>query len=141
MLFRTGVVHAKSSKQKLNTKSYTEINFVRVSGYLPYHIWLDNFFKFQGYHLTTKTLFQDNQSAIKMEVNGQDSCTVNSPQVFVYDCVKSGKLNVVYCPTSKMLADFFTKLLQGSAFRLFCDVVKFFCKLFDYVKDFYIFHM
>ena len=32
-------------------------------------------------------------------------------------------MNVVYCPTEEMLADFFTKPLQGALFRKFRDVV------------------
>ena len=43
MSFVTGVIHTKSSKQKLNTKSSTEAELVGVSEYLPYHIWLVNF--------------------------------------------------------------------------------------------------
>ena len=71
-----------------------------------------------------KLLFQDNESTIKMEVNGRNSCTGNSRHVdirffFVHDRVKTGKVDVVYCPTGKMVADFFTKPLQGSIFKKF----------------------
>ena len=71
-----------------------------------------------------KLLFQDNESTIKMEVNGRNSCTGNSRHVnirffFVHDRVKTGKVDVVYCPTDKMVADFFTKPLQGSIFKKF----------------------
>ena len=71
-----------------------------------------------------KLLFQDNESTIRMEVNGRNSCTENLRHVdirffFVHDRVKSGKINVVYCPTDKMVADFFTKPLQGSIFKKF----------------------
>ncbi len=43
--FGKGVIHAKSSKQKINTKSSTEAELVGVSEYLPYHIWDENFLK------------------------------------------------------------------------------------------------
>ena len=70
-----------------------------VSDYLPYHIWMENFMKYQGYTLKKKYLYQDNQSAIKMEQNGRNSCTGNSRHVdirffFVHDRVKTGKLKV-----------------------------------------------
>ena len=57
-----------------------------------------------------------------MEVNGRNSCTGNSKHVdirffFVHDRVKSGDIKVLYCPTDKMVADFFTKPLQGSIFK------------------------
>jgi len=33
------------------------------------------------------------------------------------DNIKQGEVKVAYCPTGDMLADFFTKPLQGTAFR------------------------
>ena len=126
--FGKGVIHAKSSKQKINTKSLTEAELVGVSEYLPYHIWVENFLKHQGYKLRKKLLYQDNESAIKMEVNGRNSCTGNSRHVdiryfFVHDRVKSGSIKVVYCPTEKMLANFFIKPLQGGLFKKFRNAV------------------
>ena len=67
-----GVVHTKSSKQKLNTKSSTESELVGVSKYLPYHIYIANFLPEQGYELKENIFYQDNQSVImKMEINGR----------------------------------------------------------------------
>ena len=40
MSFGRGSIHAKSSKQKLNTKSSTEAEVVGLSEYLPYNLWL-----------------------------------------------------------------------------------------------------
>ena len=39
-----GVLHTKSSKQKINTKSSTESEVVGTSEYIPYKIWLLMFF-------------------------------------------------------------------------------------------------
>ena len=44
-----GALHAKSAKQKLNTKSSTEAELVGLSEYVPYNIWLLNFVGAQGY--------------------------------------------------------------------------------------------
>lgn len=44
-----GLVHGRSSKQKLNTKSSTEAELVGVSKYIPYNILLVIFLKEQGY--------------------------------------------------------------------------------------------
>ena len=122
MSFGIGVIHTQSSRQKLNTKSSTEAKLVGVSKYLPYHIWLVNFLEYQGYNIKNKVLYQDNQSAIRMEKNGRNSCTGNSRHIdirffFVKDQVNSGDIKVEYCPTNKMLADFFTKPLQGTEFK------------------------
>ena len=128
MSFGIGALHTKSTKQKLNKKSFMEAELVGVSEYLPYHIWLLNFLKHQGYNVKEKLLFQDNESTVCMEVNGRNSCTGNSRHVnirffFVYYRVKSGDIKVVYCPADKMVADFFTKPLQGSIFKKFRDSV------------------
>jgi len=37
------MLHTKSSKQKLNTKSSTEAGLVGLSGYVPYTLWMNNF--------------------------------------------------------------------------------------------------
>ena len=38
---------------------------------------------------------------------------------FVTDQVEKGNLMIEYCPTTDMVADYFTKPLQGSKFRKF----------------------
>ena len=40
-----GVIHSRSSKQRLNTKSSTESELVRASEYIPFAIWMLYFFK------------------------------------------------------------------------------------------------
>jgi hypothetical protein len=123
-----GTIHAKSSKQKLNTKSSTEAEVVGLSDYIPYTIWLVQFLTAQGYTLQTNHVYQDNQSAIKMERNGKASCTGNSRHIhiryfFVKDRVDKGEFTIGFCPTSNMLADFFTKPLNGSLFQKFKAVL------------------
>ena len=128
MSYGWGIIHAKSSKQKLNTKSSTEAEVVGLSEYLPYNIWLINFMSAQGYPVIDNIVYQDNQSAIRMERNGRNSCTGNSRHIhiryfFVKDRVDKKEVKIQYCPTAEMLADFFTKPLQGALFHKFRDVI------------------
>ena len=63
-----------------------------------------------------------------MEVNDRRSCTGNSRHVhirhfFVKDLGDKKQIKVLYCPTTKMLADFFTKPLQGELFRFFRSII------------------
>jgi hypothetical protein len=81
MSMGTGTLHCRSGKQKLNTRSTTESELVGVSEYLPYNIWQVNFFKEQGYDIRNNIIYQDNESAIKMEQNGPNSCTGNSRHI------------------------------------------------------------
>ena len=123
-----GTIHTKSTKQKLNTKSSTEAELVGMSDYVPYNIWMVNFMKEQGYSLSKNIIMQDNQSAIRMEKNGRNSCTGNSRHIdiryfFVKDRIDKNEFKIEYCPTENMQADFFTKALQGSLFKKFKDVI------------------
>jgi hypothetical protein len=126
--FGRGAAMSKSSKHKLNTKSSTEAELVGASDYLPYPIWAKKFLKAQGYSLTENIFYQDNQSTIKFERNGRKSCGPNSRHIdiryfFIKDRIDLENIDVQYCPTEQMLADFFTKPLQGSLFRKFRDVI------------------
>ena len=113
---------SKSSKQQLITKCSTEAELVGASGYAPNSIWADKFLTHQGYPLDENNLQQDNQSSTKMERNGRSSCGQKSRHIdiryfFLKDRIDSGELDIVYCPTEMMVADFFTKPLQGALFR------------------------
>ena len=123
-----GILHGRSSKQKLNTKSSSESELVGVSEYIPFNLFIINFLSEQGYKIENNLLYQDNQSAIRMEKNGRNSCTGNSRHIdvryfFVKDRIDKKEIKVEYCPTEQMLADFFTKPLQGGLFRKFRDVI------------------
>jgi hypothetical protein len=112
----------------LNTRSTTESELVGVSEYLPYDIWQVNFFKEQGYDIRNNIIYQDNESAIKLEQNGQNLCTGNSRHIdikyfWVKDRVDGKQARIQYCPTTLMLADYFTKPLQGNLFRKFRSVI------------------
>ena len=140
MSMGTGTLHNKSSKQKLNTKSTTESEVVGVSEYLPYDIWQVNFFKHQGYDIRNNYIYQDNESAIKMERNGRNSCTGNSRHIdikyfWVKDRVDKKEVEIKYCPTTLMLADYFTKPLQGNVFRRFRSVIMGYTHINDLLLD------
>jgi len=43
--------------------------------------------------------------------------------LFITDCIAGKEAKVEYCPTCDMLADLFTKPLQGSLFIKCCDLI------------------
>lgn len=64
-------------------------------------------------------VLQDNESAIKLEINGQKSVGQRSRHIniryfFITDQVEKGIVKIEYCPTDDMESDFMTKPLQGS---------------------------
>ena len=67
-------------------------------------------------------LLQDNMSAILLERNGMKSSGRRTRHIsirafWIADQVKNGIVEVDHEPTDDMIADFFTKPLQGTAFR------------------------
>jgi len=73
--------------------------------------------KAQGFEVRDNILYQDNRSAILLEMNGRASSSkhtkhINIRYYYVADRVAKGDLRVVWCPTDKMIADFLTKPLQ-----------------------------
>ena len=116
-------MHSKSAMAKINTRSTCESELVGVSEYLPYNIWSLMFMEQQGYEMTDNIIYQDNKSAILLERNGRNSCTGNSRHInikyfFVKDRVDKKQVRIEYLPTHLMLADYFTKPLQGTQFNV-----------------------
>jgi hypothetical protein len=67
-------------------------------------------------------------SAIRFEKNGRKSWRPNSWHIYIHyffikDRLESDGFTVKYCPTEQMLADFFTKPLQGNLFRRLREVI------------------
>jgi hypothetical protein len=65
---------------------------------------------------------------MKMERNGRSSCGQKSRHIdiryfFIKDRVDSGEIDIVHCPTEMMVADFFTKPLQGALFKKLKSVI------------------
>ena len=60
--------------------------------------------------------------------NGRGSSSKRTTHIdiryfFVTDRVRSGEVSVKYCPTGEMIADYFSKPLQGSLFCKFCNFI------------------
>ena len=82
----------------------------------------------QGYEIKPSILNQDNESAIKLERNGRASSGQRTRHIdirhfFLADRIKNNEFAVKYCPTEMMVADFFTKPLQGNLFRKLSAVI------------------
>ena len=123
-----GGIACKSTKQKTTMRSSTHAEMVGVSDYLPTTIWITNFMREQGYPPLENFLEQDNESAIKLEVNGRTSAGAKSRHLdiryfWIKENLENMGINVRHCRTLQMLADFLTKPQQGSLFRVMRDVL------------------
>ena len=120
-----GPVYAKSTGQKLNTKSSAEAELVGLSDSVGQVIWTRNFLLEQGYKLGPATVYQDNQSAIALVKNGKSNSHrtrhIAIRYFFIKDRVDSKEIRIEYMRTGEMLADILTKPLQGELFRRMRD--------------------
>jgi hypothetical protein len=122
MTLGKGCPISSSTRQKINTKSSTEAELVGVDDGMGLITWTRNFLQEQQFTVNKNIVYQDNQSAILLERNGRNSSGRRTRHIdiryfFIADRIRNGELQVEYCPTNDMVADFFTKPLQGSVFK------------------------
>jgi hypothetical protein len=111
MMMGKGSAYSSSIRQKLNTRSSTEAELVGVNDMMSMVLWTRHFLEAQGYDVIDNVIYQDNESAILLEKNGQRSSTKRTRHLeiryfFVTDNVKRGRSQIEYCPTGDMVADF-----------------------------------
>jgi hypothetical protein len=124
MTLGQGSLINKSGKQKLNTRSSTESELGAGNDMTTMLLWTKLFMEAQGYKIEKDILSRDNKSTILLDNNGkrsssQRTCTFNTRYFFLADQIEKGNLRVEYCPTTKMVADYMTKPLQGKLFEKF----------------------
>jgi hypothetical protein len=88
-------------------------------------IWARMILEAGGYDdIDENLLYQDtNQSAIKIETNGLKSCSKWSRHIdmryfFIKDRLESKNINVVFCLTEHMVADFLLNL-----YKEYCSII------------------
>lgn len=120
----SGPIFYRSTKQKLVSKSSTEAELVGLSDCLPMILWIKRFLVHQGFlkEDIPALVFEDNQSTIALVARGRpagDSTRhIDIRYFFIKDKVASKELRLQYLSTDDMIADFFTKPLQGGRFKL-----------------------
>ena len=115
-----GSVSNMSSKQKLVSKSSSETELIGLSDYISPAIGAKQFLECQGYDVGPVKVYQDNKSTILMASKGKPVSSrtrhIAIRYFFIKDRIKSGDIEISHVGTEEMLADFFTKPLQGSLF-------------------------
>ena len=91
-------------------------------------LWTKYFLEAQCYAVIRNTVYQENHSAILVEQNGKGSSSkrtrnFNIRFFFFTDRIGTGSLTVEQCGTKEILADIFTKPLQGAQFLKFINAV------------------
>ena len=123
-----GTAYGASVRQNLNTKSSTEAKLVTTNDFIPQILWTRYFLNAQGYGVFDNVVYQDNNSAILLEKNGKGSSSkrtrhINIRFFFITDRINAGELSIKECGTKDMVADLFTKPIQGAQFIKLRNIV------------------
>ena len=115
-----GPVLAKSSKQKIVTKSSTESELVGLSDTATLAIHLRNFVIAQGYEIGPAVIYQDNLSCMALMKRGgpgsERSRHINIRHFWLAERVDGGEVIIEHLGTEKMFANLLTKPVQGIQF-------------------------
>jgi hypothetical protein len=116
-----GSVRSRSTKQKVVARSSTESELIGLSDEMSQVLWTRNFLLEQGYKVDAATVMQDNMSTITMANKGRSTSNrtrhIAIRYFFVKDRIESKEIKIKYEKTDEMVADYFTKPLQGELFR------------------------
>ena len=82
----------------------------------------------QEYLNKPNNFFQENQSAMRTEVNGRKYCKGNSRNIriryfFIKYRMDKWELSIMHCLAHRMLEDYFAKPLQGALFYNFRRII------------------
>jgi len=122
MTLGRGAVMLLCRKQKVNTRSSTETELVGVDDAIGSVLWSLYFMQAQGLDVKCARIYQDNNSAILLEVNGRQSSTKRTKHIktkffFVKDKIDQGEIEIRKRDTEDMWSDTNTKPKQGSLYR------------------------
>jgi hypothetical protein len=73
MTLGKGAVYTTSTRQKITTRSSTESELVGLHDVLPQIVWTRYFLEHQGLKISENRIYQDNRSAMLLEMNGRGS--------------------------------------------------------------------
>ena len=80
------------------------------------------FIEAQGFEVKINIVYRDNQSSMKLEQNGKESSGkrtrhFNIKYFYATDLIKRKQLEIIYCPTENMIADYMSKPVVGATFN------------------------
>jgi hypothetical protein len=73
MTLGTGAIVLDSTKQRVNARSSTKSELIAADDMISKILWTKRFMEAQGHQVKANIMYQDNSSAIKLEMNGKES--------------------------------------------------------------------
>jgi hypothetical protein len=119
-----GVINWSCKKQTLVTLSSTEAEYVALAQAVQELQWIHRMLHDLKININLPLKFyEDNQSVLKMLTQEKPSNRTKHIDIkyhFIKDNYKNGTIEVNYCPTEEMIADFLTKPLTSIKIERIC---------------------
>lgn len=120
-----GPIFAKSTKQKLVSRSSTEAEQIALSDGAGLAIWINKLLQDQGYRMPPAIVYQDNKSTIHLANNGRSTSEktrhIDVRYFWIKDRIDKGEVRIEYLPTAEMTADVLTKPITGALYQRLKD--------------------
>jgi hypothetical protein len=117
--YNNAPICAKSTKQKLHTRSSTESELLALDDSVLHLLWLVQIVTFMGYPQRPTFVYQDNQSTMSVCESGHSkNGRLKHMAVrwhFINGRINDGSVTLQYICTEDMIADILTKPLRGAS--------------------------
>ena len=123
-----GTIISESTKQKVNSRSSTESELIAVDDKIGKVMWVKIFLECQNYKINSNLIYQDNESTLKLERNGKESCGKRTRHFdikyfYITNLIERNEVKVRYCSTDAMIGDYMSKPIVGTKFKKFRKVI------------------
>jgi hypothetical protein len=121
-----GAIIGSSTKQKVNSRSSTESELIGVDDKISRVLWTKRFLECQEFLVKFNIIYQNNTCTMKLELSGKESSGKRTGHFdikyfYVTDMISRDEVDIEYCNTDEMLADYNTKPVVGRKISLFRD--------------------
>ena len=91
-------------------------------------LWTTRFLQEQGWKVNQNMVMRDNLSSMKLETNGKASSGkrtrhFDNKYFYITDLIERKVVEIKYCPTDEMIADYMTKPLSGAKTHKFRKLI------------------
>ena len=123
-----GAISRDTTKQKTNTRSYTEAEPHEIVDKISKVLLTKRFIEWQNFKVKLNVVYQDNTSTMKLVKNARASTGVRArhfdiKMFYVTDLIHIYEVTIKYCSTDNMIADYMLKPVVGSKFRKFRGII------------------
>ena len=123
-----GAIISSSRKQKVNSRSSTEAEFIATDDMIAKIMKVKKFLEEQRFEVRLNIIYQDNTSTMKLQKNGRLSSGKRTRHFdirlfYITDLISRNEVEVRYCPTNDMIGDYMSKPVVGAKFLKFRDLI------------------